>query len=57
MLTTKAHDTKSNESNDEGWLNSTLAIASYAENSSKSSAVSSDSVVVNWSSICVDLCG
>lgn len=57
LLTTKAHDTKSNESNDEGWLRSTLAIASHAVNTSKSSAVSSDSVVVNWSSICTDLCG
>lgn len=57
LLTAKAHDTKPNESNDEGWLSSTLAIASHAVNTSKSSAVTSDSVVVNWSSICTGLCG
>lgn len=57
LLTSKAHDTKSSELNDEGWMSSTMATASYAENTSKSSAVSSDSVVVNWSSICTDLCG
>lgn len=57
LLTTKAHDTKSTEFSDEGWLSSTPAIASHAVNLSESSAVSSDSVVVNWSSICADLCG
>lgn len=57
LLTSKAHDIKSSELNDEGWLSSTVATASYAENTSKASVVSSASVVVNWSSICTDLCG
>lgn len=57
LLTAKAHDTKSSKLNDEGWLNGLLATASYDENPSKSSAVSSDSIVVHWSSICTDLCG